>query len=79
MTVNIGLIQEGHLPYTAFAEAGITPASSMEAISDALYIFMRDNRVEEVLDAFDQLQRIEDRLFIDFFLYRVIENEVETE
>jgi hypothetical protein len=65
--------EEGIFPYDALAEVGITPASSMRAIQDASYSLIEQGLwTREKRAAWDELRRVEDRLWIDFFLYPLV-------
>lgn len=64
------MIEDTESPYDVLAPAGVTPQSSMREIRGAIGYFTRKGAVETVQNAWNTLIVVEDRLLIDFFLYR---------
>jgi hypothetical protein len=63
---------DGPFPYDALARAGITPLSPMKAVVDASYDLMFENAMTpEIRRSWDQLRLPQERLFVDFSLYRL--------
>ncbi|MFO1432351.1 MAG: hypothetical protein U1F76_19775 [Candidatus Competibacteraceae bacterium] len=60
----------GGFPYDVLAPAGIDSESSMKAVRECRGYFIKQRQMDKVRSAYDALGGIQNRLFIDFFLYR---------
>lgn len=61
---------DGPFPYDVFADVGISPQSSHKDVQDAPFALLRENRfTPEARVAWDELRRIDRRLFVDLFIY----------
>jgi hypothetical protein len=66
------MVWDGMFPYDAVASAGVTPHATMSEIRNARGYFARTrSSSKEVIQAWGELQRIDSRLFYDFFFYRL--------
>lgn len=72
MNKDIETTWEGMFPYDLLTPAGITSRSSMNEIQQAMFFFMNQDisQRRKIRPAWDQLRRVERRLFVDFFLSR---------
>lgn len=61
---------KGPFPYDLLSRLNITPDSSIPEINDAGFDVLADGTAEE-RDAWDELRLARRRLFIDFFLYQL--------
>ncbi len=63
---------DGPFPYDALAAVGITPASDMRAVDDAVYGLIGQGLITpETRAAWQELRVTESRLWVDLFLYQV--------
>jgi hypothetical protein len=62
---------EGDFPYDVLAPAGITPYSSIREIQKSMGYFIDRNMVEETQTLRNLLRQVKNRLFYDFFFYRL--------
>jgi hypothetical protein len=68
---------DGPFPYDALAEVGITPASDMRAVDDALFGLIGQGLITpESRAAWEELRVTESRLWVDLFLYPVAHEQV---
>jgi hypothetical protein len=65
----------GVSPYDALAPAGITPDSTQRDLQDASYTLIEQGLwTPERRAAWDELRRVEGRLWVDFFLPSMLGN-----
>lgn len=68
---------DGPFPYDALSEVGITPASDMRAVDNALFSLICQGLITpERRAAWDELRVAESRLWVDLFLYSVAPEQV---
>jgi hypothetical protein len=67
------LIWAGEFPYDKFEQAGVTMDSSIDEVQDADEYFtsQSQNLVSDTREAMKALSTVQNRLFVDFFLYRL--------
>ena len=60
----------GGYPYDVLSSAGINPNSSVKEIRGCRAYYMKRGQMDQVRSAYVALEGVDNRLFIDFFLYR---------
>ena len=66
---------DGPFPYDVLETVGITPDSTMQQVNDASFDLMDQGMTPEARAAWDELRLVRRRLAVDFFLYRLDEEE----
>jgi len=66
---------DGPFPYDVLATVGVTPDSTMQQVNDASFDLMAQGMTPKVRAAWDELRLVRRRLVVDFFLYRLDEEE----
>ena len=71
LSKDVDLSWNDGFPYDVLAEYGITPFSTISEVQDVEFSIPGD-RTADTRNAVFELEEVENRLFVDFFLYRRI-------